>query len=323
MTWALWQTPALAWAGLCGARRFGPERETMAKPVEEAGHRLARVDPPRGDGEPKRQEDEGAMTREWFRQSVRPIGVSVFGNVSRLIVASVLLLALPACVPLNRYEDSESKLAIANKVNRDLENQLKNAAIEVAKAQGGAGISRAAYDAMETKLEGARTENDALREENARLRAQLQNIPELPLATGFTAEEVKDIPGVSVEEGRLIMEGDILFDPGKEELKPGSKRTLDSVGKLIKDNHSHEIVHIYGHTDNDPIKRSPHKHNWDLGSKRAIAVFGYLMGLGIQDTSMRIHSAGFAEPANGVDPNSREGKAKCRRVEIRVSPAVR
>jgi flagellar motor protein MotB len=62
------------------------------------------------------------------------------------------------------------------------------------------------------------------------------------------------------------------------------------------------------------------KDNWDLGAKRAHAVFEYMNEKGIADERMVLTSRGFAQPVSNVDVNSKEGRSKCRRVEIRLKP---
>jgi len=108
----------------------------------------------------------------------------------------------------------------------------------------------------------------------------------------------------------VSIEGDVLFDSGKDSVKQGAKKSLDKIIGILKDNYSTKAIDVAGFTDTDPIKFSPHKDNYYLGFARAYAVREYLISKGIDGTRVSLSSFGPDQP--------RDTKSKSRRVEIVV-----
>ena len=120
-----------------------------------------------------------------------------------------------------------------------------------------------------------------------------------------------NIPGVekSADGNQLILASGLLFASGHSKLKNTARKILDELTAQIRSQYPNHILLIEGHTDNTPIKASGriNKDNWDLGAKRAHAVFQHMVKKGLKKEHFRIYSAGFAEPPQGVDPNSAAG----------------
>ena len=108
----------------------------------------------------------------------------------------------------------------------------------------------------------------------------------------------------------VSIEGDVLFDSGKETLKSGAKKSLDKIVGIIKDNYSSKTIDVAGFTDTDPIKYSTFKNNYYLGFERAYAVREYIISKGMNSKQISLSSFGPDQP--------RDTKAKSRRVEIVV-----
>ncbi len=108
----------------------------------------------------------------------------------------------------------------------------------------------------------------------------------------------------------VSIEGDVLFDSGKDTLKSGSKKSLDKIVGIIKDNYSSKAFDVAGFTDTDPIKYSAFKNNYYLGFERAYAVREYLISKGLNSKQISLSSFGPDQP--------RDTKSKSRRVEIVV-----
>ena len=111
----------------------------------------------------------------------------------------------------------------------------------------------------------------------------------------------------------VTLPGDVLFESGKADLKPGSKATLDKVAAAIKRTYPGKPIRVEGHTDADPITKtkSEWEDNLDLSLTRAAAVTRYLEQQGILPKS--ITTSGFGE----FHPRGSD-KKKNRRVEIVV-----
>lgn len=104
----------------------------------------------------------------------------------------------------------------------------------------------------------------------------------------------------------------IFFETGKATLLKASYSPLDEIAKILADNTTYKVS-IEGHTDN--IGNS--KANQLLSESRAKTVMLYLSGKGIEQK--RIQANGFGQDKPIDDNNTVEGRAKNRRVEIKIS----
>ena len=70
---------------------------------------------------------------------------------------------------------------------------------------------------------------------------------------------------------------EVFFDSGKADLRPEAYPILDKVAEFLKEEVPDRNVAIEGHTDNEPIKYSGWKSNWELSTARALSVLHYLV----------------------------------------------
>ncbi|MBR4992848.1 MAG: flagellar motor protein MotB [Lachnospiraceae bacterium] len=114
----------------------------------------------------------------------------------------------------------------------------------------------------------------------------------------------------------LTINGSVLFDSGKAELKKECLPLLSKVGDILKVYAGHD-VEVIGHTDNIPMKSSLYPNNDMLSSARAISAAHYLIeekGVSVEHISWT--GRGEYDP---IDTNTTaEGRARNRRVEIRI-----
>ncbi len=81
-----------------------------------------------------------------------------------------------------------------------------------------------------------------------------------------------------MEKGLVItVVGDLLFASGKAKIRPEGFPILDKVSTVLKEDVPQLNVGIEGHTDNQPIKYSGWKSNWELSTTRALSVLHYLV----------------------------------------------
>ena len=114
----------------------------------------------------------------------------------------------------------------------------------------------------------------------------------------------------------LTLKGALLFESGSASLKEDILPTIDKVG-LILQKYSTGTVEIEGHTDNVPISGGRYASNSELSSARALSVFNYLLDTTSLNPAYLKH-AGRGEYAPIADNSTPEGRAKNRRVEIRI-----
>jgi chemotaxis protein MotB len=114
---------------------------------------------------------------------------------------------------------------------------------------------------------------------------------------------------------------DVLFDSGKAKLKPETFASIDKVARVLRENVPDLFVGIEGHTDNQPIKFSGWKSNWELSSARALSVLHFLTEQAqIEPRRLSISAYGEFKPIASND--TPEGKARNRRVEVVILPKL-
>jgi chemotaxis protein MotB len=176
---------------------------------------------------------------------------------------------------------------------------------------------------------------DELEIENTNLRnriAQLQKtkdreISDLEQAQRELEESLKKEIGnykakLEMTERGLVITfvSEIFFDSGKDSVKQTGKATLGKVAEVLNRDVPNSNVAVEGHTDNDPIKYSGWRSNWELSSARALAVLHYLIGEG-KIKPQRLSANGYGEFHPVAPNNTAQNKQKNRRVEIVILPS--
>jgi len=112
----------------------------------------------------------------------------------------------------------------------------------------------------------------------------------------------------------------ILFELGKSEISPEGEMVLQKVVDVLKEVVDKEI-RVEGHTDNLTIHGALAKKyatNWELSAARAVNVIKYLQSQGINPTILS--AAAFSEYKPVASNDTKEGRAKNRRIEITLIP---
>jgi len=114
----------------------------------------------------------------------------------------------------------------------------------------------------------------------------------------------------------LNMNGGILFDSGKDVLKPEALDILDKISLILLDYDGY-IIEIVGHTDNVPIHSAQFPDNTMLSMYRAYSVYKYFVNECNLDP-VYLKSSGRGENVPMADNSTEEGRAQNRRVEIKI-----
>ena len=114
----------------------------------------------------------------------------------------------------------------------------------------------------------------------------------------------------------LTLKGSLLFDSGSAVLKADVYPVLDQVG-VILERYADGTIEIEGHTDNVPMSSARYANNNELSHARALSVFDYLVAHTALNPADIKHS-GRGEYVPVADNSTEEGRAKNRRVEIRI-----
>jgi outer membrane protein OmpA-like peptidoglycan-associated protein len=147
-------------------------------------------------------------------------------------------------------------------------------------------------EADHAKLEAANS-----KQETARVQAELDALKATP-----------------TERGMVLTLGDVLFDTGRAELKPGATRNLDQLAQFLAE-HPERRVQVDGFTDSVGTD----VYNQELSQLRADAVRAALIGRGVDASRIGTQGYGKGYPvASNGDPGGRQLN---RRVEVVIGPA--
>jgi chemotaxis protein MotB len=219
--------------------------------------------------------------------------------------------------------DDQAKYSESQNSLEKLKDQLKQAGLGLEKSQADAAKLAQALAEYKQRADQLAVIEARFRE----LRSKLDKLNQIG---------VKVVP----RNNRLVIQlpGDILFDSGKDDLKPQGKDVLGQVAEVIrgdKDLNSRYFL-VAGHTDN--VKYPPggyFKDNWGLSLARARQVLLFLIsdakstdpkkpgGGGLDAKRWAAAGYGETDPVAGtMETQSEEDRKKNRRVELVVQPNV-
>ena len=160
--------------------------------------------------------------------------------------------------------------------------------------------------ARETEAQQARSDAQAIAQVAQAQVAQAQAEKE------SMAAKLEEMQAAQTSRGIVLTLGDVLFDTGRSELKPGAQRSIDQIADFLNE-HPERNVQIEGFTDS----QGSSDFNLELSQRRADAVAMAIIQRGIQ--GQRVRAMGYGEDfpvASNVDAGSRQLN---RRVEVIVS----
>ena len=116
---------------------------------------------------------------------------------------------------------------------------------------------------------------------------------------------------------QLTIQGSILFDSGKTDIKEDALPVIDKVGQILE-SYAGGTIEIEGHTDNIPMSGGgKYANNDELSAGRALSIFYYLCENTNLDPANLVHTGrGQYDPI--ADNSTDEGRARNRRVEIKI-----
>ena len=121
--------------------------------------------------------------------------------------------------------------------------------------------------------------------------------------------------GASREGIVISLAGNLLFDSGKADLKPRGMTLLDTLAERLRTMPNE--IRVEGHTDNIAIATALYPSNWELSSARATTVSRYFAEHS-DIAPIRLVAAGYGEFRPVTLNDSREGRARNRRVDLVV-----
>lgn len=247
-----------------------------------------------------------------------------------LLLALVGLLLVPGCVTRSAHNEVVGDLEIERDgLKRKVQNlERSNQSLDAERAK-----------LLET-MEDLRLERETLSRDIAKLektksllsehlRERDEQVAELSKLETTYRGLVNDLESevatgeIQIEqlrEGiRLNLSQNILFRSGQASLERSGVDVLKKVSDQLQNN-SHTID-VQGHTDNVPLRGSLASRwgsNWELAAARAASVVRLFQKLGIGPDRLTVVSRGEFAPVSSND--SPEGRARNRRIEIRLRP---
>jgi chemotaxis protein MotB len=221
-----------------------------------------------------------------------------------------------------RHADDDQKYAAAQQEIDDLTAKLKGLGVDLSKSEEEKSKLRQAMSEYEARLK----QLDDMKARFRDLKARLDKL---------TSAGLK----VVVRNNRMVIQlpGDILFDSGKDSLKPDGKKILKQVADVISADStlSTRNFQVAGHTDKEPYG-GQYFDNWGLSVMRARQVVNFLVspdkaaegkglptGGGLNPAHWAAAGYGQMDPVAGtVDQQTREEEGKNRRVELVLQPNV-
>ncbi len=216
-----------------------------------------------------------------------------------------------------RHTEDDQKYAAAQQEIDDLTAKLKGLGVDLTKSEEEKSKLRQAMSEYEARLK-------QLDDMKARFRDLKSRLDKL------TSAGLK----VVVRNNRMVIQlpGDILFESGKDSLKPEGKKILKQVADVISGDStlSTRNFQVAGHTDKEPYA-GQYFDNWGLSVMRARQVVTFLVapdkggqgGGGLNPAHWAAAGYGQMDPVAGtVDQQTRDEEQKNRRVELVLQPNV-
>ena len=121
---------------------------------------------------------------------------------------------------------------------------------------------------------------------------------------------------VNAQFVRITLSGALLFDSAQAQIREDALPLVDKLA-LILEKYNNSLINIEGHTDNVPISNERYENNDLLSAYRAFAVKDYILGKTALEPG-KINATGCGDYNPVADNSTQEGRARNRRVEIKI-----
>ena len=248
-----------------------------------------------------------------------PAWMSTFSDLMNLLLCFFVLLFSMSSVDAEKFQEVAASLASSFSVLPAGGSAITDEGILV-----GSGASQLTelstyYNNMGLNNEGETdiTTSSAYEEVNAESLKESEKMAE-QIEQALKESNLSEQVNVEANSIYVVlnMNGALLFDSGKADLKQEAISVLSGVADSIKQ-YDNCIISIEGHTDSNPINTSQFPDNMVLSMYRAYSVFDYFVkDKGFDSATMTSTGRGDAVPvASNATP---EGRAQNRRVEIKI-----
>jgi len=217
--------------------------------------------------------------------------------MSRPRIPIFLTLPVFCLMAATGCQENKEKMALLEQTNQQLMDELSDLRDQLLAAQQSS-------TSCQDELERARTEISGLHRKLADARRPvIQKQPQTP--PGWQA-----VPGGAM----IAIDDSVLFDSGKAKIRGDGHSVIERLVNDLNQRYSDKDILVFGHTDNEPIKKSGWKDNYELSSERALAVVRMLKSRGVDPK--RLVACGCGEYRPRVPNSSPSNRRKNRRVEV-------
>ncbi|WP_310462304.1 OmpA family protein [Sphaerotilus sp.] len=143
-------------------------------------------------------------------------------------------------------------------------------------------------------------------------RTAQQQASESQARTTALEVQINALNAKKTDRGLVITLGDVLFDNNRAQLKPGGTRSVEKLAGFLKQYPQRKVL-VEGFTDSVGSDSA----NEALSTRRADAVRGAMVDMGVADAQISTHGHGEAYPV--ASNTSAAGRQFNRRVEIVLS----
>jgi chemotaxis protein MotB len=227
----------------------------------------------------------------------------------------------------------EAKVAELNKTKAELDQQQKDAAEARRKCDATQAKLDAENTAMKQRLQALGQDMSKLTGDMATAQKRMAEMQKQQELAEKRAQQFRDMMNkfrsmidagklqVEIRNGLMLVKlpDNILFDPGKTEMKQQGKDAIAQVTQILSGIEGRKFQ-VTGHTDNIPIKSAKFKSNWELSTARAVEVTKLMITDGMD--GKRLSAAGYADELPVQDNASDDGRRANRRIEIVVQPNI-
>ena len=201
--------------------------------------------------------------------------------------------------------DAQSAQRDAQSAQRDTQSAQRDAQNAQREAEAAQRLAMASREQSEASRQAAEL---AMAQAT---RAQMQTAQAQARAAELEAQ-LRDLNAKQTDRGMVVTVGDVLFDSGRSDLKPGAERNLDKLVAFFKTYPQRKAV-VEGFTDSVGADSL----NLELSARRAQSVRSALLSMGV--ASERVEARGFGEAFPVASNDSSSGRQLNRRVEIVLS----
>ena len=249
-----------------------------------------------------------------------PAWTATFGDLMNLLLCFFVLLFAMSSVDAAKFEQIAASFSTAFGIFNGGSSSFGTGALI------GNGVSQLTEIADYVNSMGLSTEGDTSSDTTSATAAQEVESEQMKASEALAEKIQKAVSEAKIDHDielnytsqyvQMTIQGAILFDSGSVAVKEDALPILDKVG-LILQTYAGGTIEIEGHTDNVPMSGVKYSNNDELSSGRALSIFDYLIAHTTLDPAKIMHT-GRGEYVPVADNATPEGRAKNRRVEIRI-----